>query len=298
MKNLLSICVCFLFLFVGSTGFLNAASAEKLSDKISAKVLSKKDSVMTSNITVGIPLIRKDDTVRMVGCKAYVLDKHWLIMGSACLYPEIQRSEVAKDGFVMLQPEGKDGHWFSLAPNLSHQRNQQVFYNSNLILLSFRSPEGPAEYRQFYQHLADSPKVNLLAFKSQEKFQDFVLKKHTYYVNTSRFGSNTVVKRKAARISSNYLIKIRESRTDWASLSTDPLFVSTSRTYLVGTNQGTTLPSKKSYNPQSGGNLDWDGQPSKKFRFFSNKDVQFIKQTLLKKDPDAWTRVQERITVL
>ena len=220
-----------------------------------------------------------------VGCKAYALDDHWLIAGAACLwngrhtvniggknyptglieedyskiYLKVNGTQVPMDGNLFVQPR------FALLPHL----------------MLVRIPKNS----QLASAVKNMPKIHIL---STMRTNPLNLKNGSFYVNTSRFGSDTAQLHALDSYNTNTrTITIREFFDDLASLSNDPLlYVSRGTIYWIGINDGVmvTYPNRK-----------WDGKPSKNFITFDNCDLDFIQRTISHQDPGAWARIAPRL---
>lgn len=222
------------------------------------------------------------------GCKAYVLDEHWVMAGGTCLWNGrhtiafTDKSGTFATGLVEPNPAQKDLKINATA--IAWKQNlfvQPHDYDYPHIIL-VRVPQAASAAL----HLERYPKINVWAFAQQQPLD---LKGGDFYIHSSRYNLNAVCKRTLEAGSVSTLITLQEDWADLSGVSTDPLvYIKQGNLHWLGVNTGVT---KLHYNDLLG---DWDGKPSSDYFAFTAKDVQFIKETISKHDPAAWKRIEKR----
>ncbi len=222
------------------------------------------------------------------GCKAYVLDEHWVMAGGTCLWNGCHTIEFTDKsgkfatGLVEPNPAEKalyiNGKAITWKDNLFIQpREHQA---PHVILV--RVPAAASTSL----HLNSWPKINVLAFKTQSPLN---LKGGQFYINTAHFGLNTNFKRNLLPNSVATMVTLQDNLGDLSGVSTDPLaYLKNNRLRWLGVNMGVT---ELRHNNLLG---DWDGKPSNDYFTFTAQDAQFIKDTISKHDPAAWKRIEAR----
>ena len=222
------------------------------------------------------------------GCKAFVLDEHWVIAGGTCLWNGRHTIEFTdksgKFATGLVEPDATrknvkiDGHSIALDNNLFVQPHETKV--PHVILVRVPASSG------LYKQLQRWPKVNILAF---DKSSPTTLKNGTFYINTARFGLNTVRKRSLSSKTKSTSIVLQDKKGELSGVSTDPLmYLQKGKLYWIGVNEGIT---NLRYNNLLG---DWDGEISNSYFSFNTQDMTFIKDTISKVDPTAWERIVKR----
>ena len=220
-----------------------------------------------------------------LACKAYVLDKNWLIVSATCMRYSQDPVEVNgirytnRTGREVISPFKFKGHTIP-ADNYE--------YNSDIMLLW----TGDKETADF---LNKFPKVNILAVSSPEQL--FTLSANgVFKINTARFGTNAVRERdlKSSSIKGNKF-QLDEGLTDLSGTATDPIFFSTpnEREFIAGYNNGMLTYALQIIIDDI--TNTFDGRPSKEYFSLGLKDLDFIKQTVLEKRPSDWNRIKQRL---
>ena len=224
------------------------------------------------------------------GCKAYVLDEHWVMAGATCLWNGRHTVEFTdksgKFATGLVEPNTEKKNLFINGTAITWKNNLFVQPHAQQAphVILVRVPESTS----LGKHLKKWPKINILAFEKNTP-QDLVLWPNGhFYINTARFGLNVNRQRTIQKVE-NGTVTLQDRSGDLSGVSTDPLaYIQNGQLHWVGVNQGIT---KLYY-----GNLanDWDGQTSNDYFYFTKDDADFIKNTISKYDPAAWQRIEKR----
>lgn len=223
-----------------------------------------------------------------VGCKAYVIDEHWVMAGATCLWNA--RQEIYYHGKTQATGLVEPDMQSSLKINGEEIKMEGNFFTQpsftllpHVILV--RIPENTRLSKQ----IKELHKVRLLAFLGSKTPRNLAQGK--FYINSSRFGINAVRERELGELqpsdSFNSTVTVQDKWTHYAGLSTDPIFfVKDFQVFWFGVNDGATwaFPDKK-----------WDGQSSNAYYYFNLSDMNFIENVLKENDPLAFKRVKRLI---
>ena len=224
------------------------------------------------------------------GCKAYALDEHWVMAGGTCLwnarhttdFTPSSASDIFDTGLVEPNVQEKNlkvnGGKIAWRNNLFIQPREHKA--PHVILVRVPEKSGVAELLKRW------PKINLLAFSHTHPLD---LEGGEFYINSSRFGSNSSHKRTLTSKHNVATGTLKDRTGQISGVSTDPLvFIKNNKMRWMGVNQGVT---ELRYGNLAG---DWDGKPSNEYFYFNAEDAAFIKDTISKHDPAAWQRIEAR----
>ena len=227
------------------------------------------------------------------GCKAYALDDHWVMAGATCLWngrhtidlTPSSASTIFATGLV--EPDASKENLYVNGSAINWKDNLFIQPRENKLphIILVRIPASTTIGRR----LQRMDKINIQAFDITTPTQ---LTGGDFYINTARFGLNTVRKRSLTGQAANGKVTVKDSSTDLSGVSTDPLtYIKAGEITWVGVNDGIT---NLRYSNLAG---DWDGETSNDYFYFTKEDVEFIKQTISICDPAAWQRIEKRIRV-
>ena len=212
-----------------------------------------------------------------LGCKAYALHAHWLIMAGTCAKPmPVSYKE------YNVWPHGNKqelvGH--DILPVDPEHVGLKISYNDRIMLLWRDDAAYPAPY------------IKVLATSSTDRLVNY-LTNSTPYINTARLGLNKVYERHFDKNSiQGNTFKLDEGIFDLSGTASDPLFLDAydDQDYLVAYNNGIM-----DYKTFADGIRVWDGRKSDTWYALTEEDLQFIKKTVQANRPQDWPEVQSRL---
>lgn len=299
MKKILTVLVALLFTAVG----LFANSSEDLAEKIAAKAQTAKpsnkgaieehqrvdfeirESLTDTRYIYGddeyfepnYELAKRGPYRADIACKAFALDKHWLILAGTCM--EYSSGDIFEQG----DSEYIERHSREVV-NSSFGGKETKFARDGAVMLMW-SEKGNFK----------GPYVNVLAVDSPKRLFSLTAN-HTIKINTARFGTNAIRTRNLLPNSvKGRTFKLDEAATDLSGTATDPLFLiaADSNEYLSGYNMA-----EISYALQI--TMDdffhtYDGLTSDTWFTLSKEDLEFIRKTVTSKMPEDWNNIQKRL---
>lgn len=211
-----------------------------------------------------------------LACKAYALDTHWLLLAGTCMRYYTEGDIRAVGDHEYMERHGRTIK--SASPSMDGYAE-----NGSVMLLW----SAKAQYA--------APFVNVLATASPNNL--FALTaNHTVKINTARFGTDAVKKRKLLTNSvKNNTFKLDEGATDLSGTATDPLFMisANGNEFLAAYNNGTI---SYAYNMTFDDAFHtFDGQPSDIWYSLTKEDLNFIKSTVTQHRPSDWARIKNRL---
>ena len=220
-----------------------------------------------------------------LACKAYALDSNWLILSGTCMRYSPDPVQIYEPTYYERDGREIDSD-FSVGNYSIPAKNYA--YNDDVMLLW----TGDANTAKF---LSELPKVNVLAVSSPNKL--FALNDvNTFKINTARLGTNAIRERKLKTNSiKGNMLQLEEGATDLSGTATDPLFLVTpsGREFLAGYNDGILgYALQITFNDIVN---TFDGRTSKDYFTLSEKDLNFIKKTVLEQRPGDWKRIKNRL---
>lgn len=211
-----------------------------------------------------------------IACKAYALDKQWLILAGKCMdyyygdiYNEGDRTYIKRHSRKLLASD----------PAITNYA-----WNNNVMLIKT-------------EKTFEGPFVKILATDSPEKL--FTLSAtHKVKIHTARMGINGVRERKlkTGSIDGN-TFKLDEGWGDLSGTATDPLFLiaPNGHEYLTAYNNGGISYSLHLDFDSTFSLVGSDGKASPRWYSLEKEDLEFIKTTISQKDPNAWKTIKPRL---
>lgn len=203
-------------------------------------------------------------------CKAYALNRHWLITSKQCADPFYNEEDVIG---VYTAKRQVQGNFLQL---------DDMFTNDHIALI----------YSEKKLDISNGP-MKVMAFSNPVDI--FALPEATFKVNTARFGLDKVVDRKLVKTDTlkNGLVSLNEKRLQLSGTATDPLvYIEGKNEYIVGFNNA---PLELKFQVPSEGDGQSDGKTSPDYMILGEQDLAFIKDTVNKKDQLSWEKIKSRL---
>ena len=206
-----------------------------------------------------------------VGCKAYALDKNWLLIAGTCADPMDTYDELRG----RMTPTSHEIY--------SYNKNVSLDYNHRVMLVW---TDGAAPLKApFIKVLATSTPKQLFTLNAT----------HTVKINTSRWGTNAVRERnlKTGSITTKGDKQYFQLENKGMSgTATDPLFLIApdSNEFLAGYNAGIV-----DYTSHPYGWHPWEGTRSDNWYTLTLEDLEFIKNTVQTNRPQDWNAIRTRL---
>ncbi len=202
-----------------------------------------------------------------IGCKAYVLDSHWLIVNSTCIQAQ---NKLATNPLFHV-----DGH--TLVP-----LQEGMAWEEGLRISLLWHPKP----------IYTGPFVKVLATFSPERLVALAHEGYELWINTSRLGLDFIRRRDvlASSILGN-LFHLDQNTFQLKGAALDPLFVISpeQNEFMVAYNAG-YITYKASLRIRS-----WQEHKSSTWYNLDKYDLEFIKKTVLQHRPQDWPRIKQRL---
>lgn len=225
-----------------------------------------------------------------IGCKAYALAPQWVITAGTC--PITQYDETPMGIYDETYDQRTDRQIEEFRLDGALIKDPRYFSNGKVWLVYIPQKDNQALISQ----LSAKRPLNLLGFTEPENI--FSLTAFApFYVHTSRYGLLVGDKTKA-RLKTASLNGLQfEASSSFNGTATDPLFyVVNGEEYLTAYS---AAPEKYHLNISNDVlfQSQWSGKASNKYTLLQESDLQFIKNTVRKQDPNSWGKIKYRLFV-
>lgn len=225
-----------------------------------------------------------------IGCKAYALSPQWVITSATCPIDTYDSSVLAVQG--ILYPDRTDRRILGIALNGAYINEPFYEKKGNILLFYVPQDKNPALSKM----LAQKKTLKVMAFSKPQNI--FTLNAFgEFFVHTSRFGywikdkTSAELKRGSLREGG-----IFQASSSFNGTATDPLFFAwDNQEYLTAYNMAS-----ESYVLRTDIDADlhaeyigaWDGKASSFYHALNTEDLDFIRQTISKRDPNEWQQIK------
>lgn len=212
-----------------------------------------------------------------LACKAYALDKHWLLVSATCMRPD-NADLWEEDDHKYLERYERRAFHLDNTPFTNYKAN-------NRVMLVWQD-----------ETTYTAPFINVLATRAPRQLADLNQAGHTLQIHTARLGQNSPKTRQMDHTAlAAHTFKLKENWTSLSGTATDPLFVISpeGNEFLAAYNDGYL-------HYWYVWRLDdlfhkYNGLPSDTWYNLTLEDLFFIRQTVLEQRPQDWPHIQTRL---
>ena len=234
--------------------------------------------------------------IKRKGCSMFLIDENWLIGSIECIGSETEgavgypNSILANTPYRITNKVVEGDLYFDHSTKNKAKAEGRFFKGPNFVLVYI----GDTIAKEL---MAGKPKANIMFFKNNifSLLADGKVA-NNFKIRTSRFASGAVRSRALKAGSYNDgVFKLDDNIVNLSATGGDPLFFADNfgAQYLVGFNAGRILSTV----PDTGAYLiaDYQGEAVNLFYDFHQEDYDFVKETILSKSADDWTRIKPHL---